>query len=83
MRQRAEFMDGFALLLDPRVVLLVVPALPVELRAFLYPLVNGGFAEVVCFLVKNAAKNQKPVKTCQYKDEITGRICGADRVNIR
>src|SRR5207249_11456586 len=37
----------FALLLDPRVVLLVVPALPVELRAFLYPLVNGGFAEDV------------------------------------
>src|SRR5205814_1505773 len=47
IRERTEFVALFALLLDPRVVLLVVPALPVKLRAFLRPLVERRFAEDV------------------------------------
>src|SRR6266404_3593418 len=47
LRQGTQFIDAFALLLDPGVVLLVVPALTVELRAFLHPVARVGFTEDV------------------------------------
>jgi hypothetical protein len=43
--------------------------------------INGGFAEVVTFLVKTAVKGAKKSHTkhtCGYKDELSGRVCGAD-----